>query len=211
MRMGCGQPERRLASDPEKETEMTSQSPSRTIPADLPAPMLPGLAEAEHADFVVGASRRRELSRPLPRTTAERALEDAPCSVAVAPPVYTDADIRRIGVAYDGSPEADAALRAADSLASDLSAALTVYCLVGSTSIPVREISGENGRPAPSAAVGSATRRYRPGTQVILGVPAEEIAGRAYGVVDLLFVHRALLNNVSGAGVRAAGCPVVVS
>ena len=192
---------------------MTSQSPSRTIPTDLPAPMLPRLAEAEHADFVVGARRRRELSRPLPRTTAERALDDAPCSVAVAPPVYTDAeaDIRRIGVAYDGSPEADAALRAADSLASDLSAALTVYCLVGSTSIPIGEIIRENGRPAPSAAVGTATRRYRPGTQVLLGVPAEEIAGRAYGVVDLLFVHRALLNNVSGAGVRAAGCPVVVS
>ena len=190
---------------------MTSLSRSRTIPADLPAPMFPGVAEAEHADFVVGASRRRELSRPLPRTTAERALEDAPCSVAVAPPVYTDADIRRIGVAYDGSPEADAALGAADSLASDLSAALTVYCLVGSTSIPVSEAIGENARPAPSAAVSTATQRFRPETQLLLGVPAEEIAGRAYGVVDLLFVHRALLNSVSGALVRAAGCPVVVS
>jgi Universal stress protein family len=112
--------------------------------------------------------------------------------VAVAPPVSTDGDIRRIGVAYDGSPEADAALRAADSLASDLSAALTVYCLVGSTSIPVGDGS-------------------RPETQLLLGVPVEEIAGRAYGVVDLLFVHRALLNTVSGALVRASGCPVVVS
>jgi nucleotide-binding universal stress UspA family protein len=50
-------------------------------------------------------------------------------------------------------------------------------------------------------------------------VPAEEIAGRAYGVIDLLFVgshgygplRRALLGNVSGALVRAAGCPVVVT
>ena len=50
-------------------------------------------------------------------------------------------------------------------------------------------------------------------------MPAEEIAGRAYGVIDLLFVgsdgygplRRALLGNVSGALVREAGCPVVVT
>jgi hypothetical protein len=111
--------------------------------------------------------------------------------VAVAPPVYNDGDVRRIGVVYDGSPEADATLRAADSLASDLSAALTVYCLVGSTSIPVGDAN-------------------RPETQLVLGVPAEEIACRAYGVVDLLFVHQALLDDTSGALVRAAGCPVLV-
>jgi len=50
-------------------------------------------------------------------------------------------------------------------------------------------------------------------------VPADEIAGRAYGVVDLLFVGagghgplgRVLEGNVSGEFVRAAGCPVVVT
>jgi hypothetical protein len=157
--MGCEQPERRLASDPEKETQMTSQSPAPSIvviPADLPTRMLAELPEAE----------------------------------------YPDGDIRRIGVAYDGSPEADVTLRAAESLASDLSAALTVYCRLGS---------------APTAPVGTATRTYRPETQLLLGVPTDEIAGRAYGVVDLLFVHPALLNDGSGALERAAGCPVIVS
>jgi hypothetical protein len=118
--------------------------------------------------------------------------DDAPRSVDVPAPVHIDRDIRRIGVAYDGSPEADGALRAAESLASDLGAALTVYCLVGSTSIPV----------------GDGTRTE---TQLQLGVPQEELACRAYGVVDLLFVHNALLDNASGELARAAGCPVVVS
>ena len=122
-----------------------------------------------------------------------------PVDFVVAPPVYSGDDIRRVGVAYDGSPEADAALRAADSLASDRNAALTVYCVVGSTSIPV------------GAAIGTAARTCGPETQILVGVPAEEIAGRAYGVVDVLFVHQALLDNACGALVRAAGCPVVVS
>jgi nucleotide-binding universal stress UspA family protein len=178
---------------------MITQSPSPSIVVGYDG------SPASRASAAGGPTLAKDLG--MVRGTSDALLAEA----SDAEPVYTDGDIRRIGVAYDGSPEADAALGAADSLASDLSAALTVYCLVGSTSIPVREISGENGRPAPSAAVGTATRRYRPGTQLLLGVPAEEIAGRAYGVVDLLFVHRALLNNVSGALVRAAGCPVVVS
>ena len=155
----------------------------------------------------------------FPGRPRSRCLRDAPCPVAVVPPRYTGGDIRRIGVAYDGSPEADVALSAAESLARDLNAALTVYCLAESASLAAGAGSeepwqgvGERLRQTPSAAVGTATRRYRPETQILHGVPAEEIAGRAYGVLDLLFVHRALLgSNVSGALVRAAGCPVVVS
>jgi len=181
----------------------------RAIPAESPARMLTELAEAEHADLVVvGASRCRERGRPLPGTTAEPVLHDAPCAVAVAPPGYTGGDIRRIGVAYDGSPDADTALSAAGSLARDLNTALTVYCLDESAAPAV----GERLRRTSSGAVGTATRRFRPETQILHGVPADEIAGRAYGVLDLLFVHRALLgSNVSGALVRAAGCPVIVS
>ena len=48
---------------------------------------------------------------------------------------------------------------------------------------------------------------------------AAEIAARAHGVIDLLFtgsrgygpLRRALLGSVSGALVRDAGCPVVVT
>ena len=129
---------------------------TRAIPADSPARMLSELAEAEHADLViVGASRRRELGRPLPGTTAEQVLRDAPCPVAVVPPRYTGGDIRRIGVAYDGSPEADVALSAAESLARDLNAALTVYCLAESASLAAGAgsgaLAGRRRAPAPDA------------------------------------------------------------
>jgi hypothetical protein len=86
-------------------------------------------------------------------------------------------------------------MRAAESLARELGAALTVYNLAG-----------------PAAMLAGPATTYRPETQILQGLPAEEIAGRAYGVLDLLFVHRALLGgNVSGALVRRAGCPVIVS
>jgi nucleotide-binding universal stress UspA family protein len=133
------------------------------------------------------------------------------------PPRYSGGDIRRIGVAYDGSHEADAAQNAADSLARDLNAALTVYCLAeqssaGSGAEATWAALGERLSQTSSAAVGTTTRKYRPETQILHGVSVEDVANRAYNVVDLLFVHSALLgSNVSGAFVRAAGCPVVVS
>ena len=76
----------------------------RAVPSDSPARALSEVAAAEHADLiVVGSSRRSALGRQLPGTTAERLLRDAPCTVAVAPRGYSGGDIRRIGVAYDGS------------------------------------------------------------------------------------------------------------
>jgi nucleotide-binding universal stress UspA family protein len=178
--------------------------------------VLAEVAEAEQADLVVvGSSRRSTLGRLLPGTTAERLLHDAPCPVAVAPCGYSGGDIRRIGVAYDGSPEADAALRAAESFARERSAALTVYCVVEAPS----DAAIERARHLLQGVVDNAPPGIRPEWLLLHGVPAAEIAGRAYGVVDLLFVgsrgygplRRALLGNVSGALVRAAGCPVVVT
>ena len=127
----------------------------RAIPSDSAARVLTEVAEAEQADLVVvGSSRRSALGRLLPGTTAERLLHDAPCPVAVAPRGYSGGDIRRIGVAYDGSPEADAALRAAESLALERAAALTVYCVVEPSS-PSFAGTIERARRAPA-------RRRRP-------------------------------------------------
>ena len=204
----------------------------RAIPSDSAARVLSEVAEAEQADLiVVGSSRRNKFGRLLPGTTAERLLHDAPCPVVVAPRGYIGGDIRRIGVAYDGSPEADAALRGAESLALELPAALTVYCVVEPTSPPASMIAAGTGAEWHSQAateraqrllqgvVDDAPQGLKPEWLLLYGVPAAEIAGRAYGVVDLLFVgsrgygplRRALLGNVSGALVREAGCPVVVT
>jgi len=204
----------------------------RAIPSDSAARVLSEVAEAEQADLVVvGSSRRSTLGRLLPGTTAERLLHDAPCPVAVAPRGYSGGDIRRIGVAYDGSPEADAALRAAEALAVGLRAALTVYCVVEPQPPSAGMIAAGTGAEWPwhaatdrargllQGVVDNAPAGIRPEWLVLQGVPATEIASRAYGVVDLLFVgsrgygplRNALLGNVSGALVREAGCPVVVT
>ena len=183
------------------------------VASDSPGRQLREAAEADPADLVVvGSGRRSALGRPLPSTAAERVLDDPICPVAVAPPGYSGGDIRRIGVAYDGSPAADVALRTAESLALEHGASLTVY--------RVDEPALRPGAPiAAGTRFDSAQLGLRPETLILDGVPAEEIAGRAYGVVDLLFVgacghgplRGTLLENVSGAVVRAAGCPVVVT
>jgi nucleotide-binding universal stress UspA family protein len=149
----------------------------------------------------------------------------------VAPRGYSGGDIRRVGVAYDGSPEADAALRAAESFALERRAALTVYCVVEPPRLPAGVTAAATGAESPSQAaterarallqdvVHDAPEGVRPEWLLLHGVPADGIAGRAYGVVDLLFVgsrgygplRRALLTDVSGALGRAAGCPVVVT
>jgi nucleotide-binding universal stress UspA family protein len=202
----------------------------RAIPSYSVSRALTTVAEAEHADLVVvGSSRQRDALRRLLPATTERLVHDAPCPVAVAPRGYSGGDIRRIGVAHDGSHEADAALDAAESLALELPAALTVYCVVEPASPSSGMIAAGAGAERPTSA---ATERVRdlmhgvlditprflePGWVVVHGVPAAEIAGRAYGVVDLLFVGsrgygsagRTLLDDVS-AVVREAGCPVVV-
>ena len=83
-------------------------------------------------------------------TTAERLLHGAPCAVAVAPRGYRSGPIRRIGVAYNGSPEAEAALHAAEALAVELRAALTVYCVVEPTPPSAAMIAAGTGAEWPS-------------------------------------------------------------
>jgi nucleotide-binding universal stress UspA family protein len=91
----------------------------RTIARLSPAHGLHDLAEAEGAAIiVVGSSHTGRLGRVLPGGTGERLLHGAPCAVVVVPLGYRSAvhELRRIGVADDGSVEARAALRAATEL-----------------------------------------------------------------------------------------------
>jgi nucleotide-binding universal stress UspA family protein len=204
----------------------------RAVASESPPRVLTELAEAEHADLVVvGSTHRGAIGRVLPGTTAERLLHGAPCAVAVAPRGYRGEPIRHIGVAYDGSPEAKAALHAAEALAVELRAALTVYCAVEPTPPSAAMIAAGTGAEWPSrtakdharhllwAVSDNAPEGVKPETLLLHGEPATEIAARVHGVIDILFtgsrgygpVRRALLGSVSGALVRDAGCPVVVT
>ena len=204
----------------------------RAVASESPPRVLTEIAEAEHADLVVvGSSQRGAIGRVLPGTTAERLLHGAPCAVAVAPRGYRGGPVRHIGVAYDGSPEAEAALHAAQALAVELRAALTVYCVVEPTPPSAAMIAAGTGAEWPSrtakdrarhllwAVSDNAPAGLKPETLLLQGEPAVEIAARAHGVIDLLFtgsrgygpLRRALLGSVSGALLRDAGCPVVVT
>jgi nucleotide-binding universal stress UspA family protein len=88
------------------------------------------LARARDADLlVIGASRQDEIYRDLVGDDARELLEDAPCAVAVAPVGYADrrGPLRRIGVAYDRSPESVRALAMARKVADDRHAKLSAF------------------------------------------------------------------------------------
>ena len=82
---------------------------------DDPAAGLRELAVEEAADVVVlGSTHHGTLGRLIPGTVAERLLEDPPCAIAIAPHDYGRAGPHLgygiVGVGYDGTPSARAAL-----------------------------------------------------------------------------------------------------
>jgi nucleotide-binding universal stress UspA family protein len=87
-------------------------------------------AEREAADLiVVGSCRRGRVGRILAGDDARETVRAAPCPVAVAPVGFAERakPFARIGVGYDGGPEAKAAVEAARDIAGR--AGLTVNAL----------------------------------------------------------------------------------
>jgi nucleotide-binding universal stress UspA family protein len=104
----------------------------RTVPAPGATPAQSLLDLIDERDFdlvVVGSTHRGAAGRILAGTTADALLRGGPCPVAVAPLGYRDRapdELGRIGVAFDGSGPARAALAAAHGLATELGAQLVV-------------------------------------------------------------------------------------
>ncbi len=71
--------------------------------------------------IVIGSSTRGLLGRILAGDDVIATLRCAPCAVAIAPRGFagSEAGLRTIGVGYDGSPQAEAALAAARALADE--------------------------------------------------------------------------------------------
>ncbi len=85
-----------------------------------PAGTLHEQAEQRGADLlVVGSSRRSVLGRVMLGDDARRALNGAPCAVAVAAAAYAQKPepLARVGVGFNESPESHAALEVARSIA----------------------------------------------------------------------------------------------
>ena len=206
---------------------------TRSLAESSPARGLQELAEEQEAGLiVVGSSRTGPLGRVLPGSTAERLLHGSPCPVAVVPHGYRTAEQRGfkvIACGWDGSPESDAALAAAQELVERMSASLRVIRVVEPpaylTFPPALGVSYEQyGQDARSNVEQALARRmaHLPAeleaeSELREGFAARELIGVS-GAADLLVLgsrgygplRAVLLGGVSGKVVAGAGCPVIV-
>jgi nucleotide-binding universal stress UspA family protein len=175
---------------------------------------LTGLAESEDVDLiVVGPSAHSRDGGVATGRTANRLLQGAPCAVAVAPAGFDADRFRHVGVAYDASPEADAALAAGYAIAARDGAAITVI-----SALPAASDDREQVEVQLSAAAVAAPEGVDPRTTVVCGDPVAAIREATDGVVDLMVagsrgygpVQRALTGSISAGLVERAPHPVIV-
>ena len=202
-------------------------------PNPSPAHALHDLAEAEHAEIiVVGSSHTGRLGRVTPGSTGERLLHGAPCAVAVVPHGYrtrAHQSIRRIGVAYDGSDEADAAVTAAVDLSRALDAELEIIGVVAPQAYSATALMGglssatllediERSIQAGLDTVVAGLPADITGESVRLaGDPADQLGEHSAGL-DLMLagsrgygpLRSVLVGGVSGRLMRTVQCPVIV-
>jgi nucleotide-binding universal stress UspA family protein len=168
---------------------------------------LSALAEEEGADLIVVGSGRRPGDYREHKVLGLRLVQSAPCAVAMAATEGHE-EIRHIGVAYDGSPEAELALDAAYDVAQRLHAAVTLYLAILpdlSAALGGQLIHRDAGALLDAAAE-RAPEGVNPETIVATGWASSAIARRAEQV-DLLVLgsrrHSALLHTLAGSTSRA--------
>jgi nucleotide-binding universal stress UspA family protein len=204
----------------------------RAVAGATPARVLHELGEELGvAAIVVGASHHGTALRLLTGSTPEHVLDHSPCPVAVAPEGFANRHAglpRQIGVAYDGSPEADHALHVATELARATGARLRLVTAVSTAAVgsyPPLDVTsyeqiGELARERAREQLDTATARVE-GVEVegavIEGDPVAVLIEDS--VTDDLLIagsrgngpfRRVLLGSVSARLLRKAGCPVMV-
>lgn len=174
--------------------------------------------------IVVGASHLHGIGRVLLGGTPETIANGAPCPVFVAPPGFRDDAVLApeiVGVAHDGTPSAEPALRYAAELADRLGAPLRVIAV-----LPTMASRPLGHRRDPGEFLGEAVQRVgewtggRPTVDAVerRGSPVAELAAETDGGVGLLVIgshrdaplRRVLLGSVSAGVLRAAKGPVAV-
>ena len=189
--------------------------------AASPARGLTELAEVEHADLIViGSSGHGEAGRIRLERTAGRLLQGAPCAVAIAPGLLRETeDFRHVGIAFDGSPEAQAALHAGYEIAARCGAAVTLLWALPVTDVePLGREARLHAEEALDAAAEAAPATVNPRTLLLHGEPGDVIRRACDGIVDLLVtgsrgygpMHRALLGSVSETLTEGSPHPVLV-
>lgn len=191
-----------------------------------PAALMTELAEGAGIDLiVVGSPHRGPVGRALIGSVAESLLHGSPCPVVVAPRGYADEDhdrFGRIAVGHDGTPEADAALRAAEALALRSNALIEILTVLAPPAVtpgPVGYAPSEPAEPERilDKAIHSVDERLGASGRRLDGAPARMLAGGCEDA-DLLVVGsrrygpvlRVLLGSVSTQLIHLAPCPVLV-
>lgn len=119
--------EERLA--PVREALADLAAETRVVPAPSVAAGLQELADAEHAPaIVIGSSHHGLIGRTLAGSVGLSLMHGAACAIAVAPRGYGEhtGGLKKLAVAFDGSPEAWAALETGIGLAERCDAQPTV-------------------------------------------------------------------------------------
>jgi nucleotide-binding universal stress UspA family protein len=205
----------------------------RITPNPSTAHALHDLAGAEHAEIiVVGSSHTGRLGRVAPGGTGERLLHGAPCAVAIVPDGYaarTDRPIRRIGIAYDASDEATAAVAAGVELARALSAELEIIGVVVPHAYAATAMMGAAVYMTPQdeldgfvqdeldTVIAGLPDDVRADTVRLAGDAADQLGERSQGL-DLMLagsrgygpLRSVLVGGVSGRLMHTVHCPVII-
>jgi nucleotide-binding universal stress UspA family protein len=199
---------------------------TRAFGGGSPAGVMTDLAERREVDsIVVGSPHRGPVGRTLIGSVAEGILHGAPCAVTVAPHGYSEGQrsLDLIAVAYDGTPEAKAALHRAGALAEASGAVVRVLTVVA----PPVALPGVVGYtplepPEPDKVIEEGVQALGPKvtaeSRKLSGPPAHALAKACEDGVDLLVagsrgygpVMRVLLGSVSTQLIAGAPCPVLV-
>lgn len=197
-----------------------------------PARALHWLAERDSAALIViGSTHRGRIGRVLPGSTADRLLHGAPCPVAIVPLDYRlhEAPIATVGVGYDGSDEARAAVAAATEIAQRLGARMRVIRVFDAAQLGTPALMSGPGYVAVHqqlereaeehlrTLVAGLPQDVSAEAVFLAGSPARELATQSEAL-DLLVLgsrgygplRAVLLGGVSHAVVRHAACPVIV-
>ena len=206
---------------------------TRAIADPSPARALHALAEEEGADIlVVGSCHRGPVGRAVLGGVADRLVHGAPCAVAVAPRGYAadGGEPRRIGVAYDGSPESREALawagRFAERIGGSVSLVMVYEPVVLAVGYPAgmvydseeidKKQRAECGRMLDEA-VASLPPGVEPTSTMVHGAPGPSLAAAAEDV-DLMVTgsrgygpsRTTVLGSVSRSLIHHSPRPVVV-
>jgi len=205
-----------------------------------PARKLHEFAEDEDVDLIVlGSTHRGALGRVLPGTVGERLLHGATCPVAIAPRGLAEAgwDLARpVGVAYNASIEARAALDHGAALAQSADVPLRVFGVVDPfIAAPFDRAVPREIEAATRHGQSVEERRHRiledhlqqavahlPATldaayEILEGDPPQQLISASSGIDLLILGSRGygplghiLLGDVSAAVTRGAHCPTLV-